>query len=111
MVHYAAALLLGLSVTHVFSQSTTAILAELPTCAQQPLIEGFAASGCAATDTACICNDNNLIESLQAAVKSACDAADQASMFKTPLPLHSPRPRSRGAQCEQAALLTSSKRS
>lgn len=81
MVFYVATLLLALSAARVFAQSTTTILAELPTCAQQPLIEGFAASRCAAIDTACICSDNTLIENLKTAVESACDATDQASEF------------------------------
>lgn len=56
-------------------------LAGLPACAQPALLAAFQASGCKATDTACLCMNPELLTSLPSYIKGACSKADQAAVL------------------------------
>lgn len=56
-------------------------LGGLPACAKPAILAAFQASGCKATDAACLCSNPNLVTSLAGYVQKACSPADQAAVI------------------------------
>lgn len=74
----AFALFVAIAAGHAIAQSTASYLAQFPECAQQPLVQGIAKSGCVVTDLDCICSNQNLLQNLASAILADCNTADQS---------------------------------
>ncbi|KIW63402.1 hypothetical protein PV04_10249 [Phialophora macrospora] len=74
-VRAAAVLALALP---AFAQSVL----DLPQCAQQPILEGFSASGCSLVDIACVCNNDGFVNGLIALIPTVCNEAEVAETIK-----------------------------
>lgn len=79
----AFALFFAITIGQSLAQPTATYLSGFPECAQQPLVQGIADSGCVVSDTDCICSSQSLLQNIATAIVGNCDAADQASKFET----------------------------
>lgn len=79
----AFALFFAIAIGQALAQSTATYLSEFPECAQQPLVQGIADSGCVVSDADCICSSQSLLQNIATTIIGNCDTADQASKFET----------------------------
>ncbi|KAI4193222.1 MAG: hypothetical protein LQ350_008421 [Teloschistes chrysophthalmus] len=68
------------------STSSAQSLTDLPTCALAPATAAFTSSNCG-QDIACICKDQNFINSLRPVIERACSPEDFQSTYY-PFPLY-----------------------
>ncbi|KIW72544.1 hypothetical protein PV04_00729 [Phialophora macrospora] len=54
-------------------------LSSLPSCAVTCALNAIGATGCAATDAACVCSATTFLTSVQSCISTACNATDQAA--------------------------------
>ncbi|KIW10758.1 hypothetical protein PV08_10057 [Exophiala spinifera] len=51
-------------------------ISDLPQCGQQAILEAIQTSGCPLTDVACMCNNNEFVDSLVAQIPELCSPED-----------------------------------
>lgn len=59
----------------------TSSLANIPECAQKPLLDGINGSDCSIANINCICNNASLLQQLANDIRGACSSSDQNGMY------------------------------
>ncbi|CAD0114525.1 unnamed protein product [Aureobasidium uvarum] len=68
-------------VAPVLAQSNAAsVLSSLPSCGQTCILNGIAATGCSASDSACLCSNTAYQSGVASCVTSSCSAKDAAKV-------------------------------
>ncbi|CAO1599016.1 MAG: hypothetical protein LQ349_001593 [Xanthoria aureola] len=62
----------AISLLTLFSTSTAQSISDVPRCAYQAALDSFTGSGCAISNAACICKNQNFLDSLLPVVRAAC---------------------------------------
>ncbi|KAI4256053.1 MAG: hypothetical protein L6R42_006428 [Xanthoria sp. 1 TBL-2021] len=62
----------AISLLTLLSTSAAQSLNDVPECASQAALKSFTSSGCAISDPACICRNQNFLDSLLPVVREAC---------------------------------------
>jgi len=66
----------------LFNLALSQSLAGLPACAETCALNSITATGCAVTDTHCICTATSFLSGVASCITTACSPADQAATLK-----------------------------
>jgi len=66
----------------LFTLAVSQSLSGLPTCAETCALNSIAATGCAVTDTHCICTATSFLSGVATCITTACSPADQAATLQ-----------------------------